>query len=334
LNDRERLLIQYGRFQFAKQPDKADQLVTDYLSEHPRDSLVLNIRCDRIWSRLDLTSAERCYQKLIDTDPNFVQAQNRLGYIAMAQSRFKDAEDAFKTYRFIAPDQANPHDSLGELLTLVGRYDEARHELDEAVRVRPDFCASYQHMVDASLLDGRSDLARQAVTRTRQIPACAEAAAAQDCQIARWDAALANDWQNVIAPRAGCRGGSDPVLRHLALLRLNRTDDAVGIEKEVGGEIQKGADSKFASESTLLHLEGVRLLASDNPKEAVAKFRAADSKLLFWGDGQGIMKLYNMLRLAEALDRNGEHSEAAATLKRLNDINPRFAKRFTAVVDR
>jgi hypothetical protein len=46
------------------------------------------------------------------------------------------------------------------------------------------------------------------------------------------------------------------------------------------------------------------------------------------------MKLYNMLRLAEALDRNGEHSEAAATLKRLNDINPRFAKRFTAVVDR
>jgi len=44
-----------------------------------------------------------------------------LGYIKMMQGRFAEAEESFMSYRFIAPDQANPHDSLGELYITTGR---------------------------------------------------------------------------------------------------------------------------------------------------------------------------------------------------------------------
>ena len=63
------------------------------------------------------------YQRLVEIAQNWVIAYNQLGYIAMASGRFVEAEEYFTSYRFVAPDQANPHDSLGELYLLLGRPD-------------------------------------------------------------------------------------------------------------------------------------------------------------------------------------------------------------------
>ena len=79
-------------------------------------------------------------------DPNWVVAHNALGYIKMMRERFSEAEEHFKSYRFIAPDQANPHDSLGELFVAVGRNDEAEASFETAIEIKSNFWPAYNHI--------------------------------------------------------------------------------------------------------------------------------------------------------------------------------------------
>ncbi len=147
LNDRERLMLDVVLARADHDEPRRARRVAEYLAEHPRDPWGLNLASADAWARQDWPEAEQLYRRLVEVDPNWLMARNHLGYIAMAQGRFAEAEEHFRIYKYVAPDQANPHDSLGELLILLGRYDEARAELEEAVRVRPDFCASYQNLL-------------------------------------------------------------------------------------------------------------------------------------------------------------------------------------------
>ena len=139
---RERLLVEYLLALVDHQPARAEAILSDYLARHPDDPYAIELSCGQLWERNRWPEAEAAYRRLIATDPNRVEAQNRLGYLALAQGRFAEAEEQFEIYRYIAPDQPNPHDSLGELLMLVGRWREARQELEEALRIKPDFCPS------------------------------------------------------------------------------------------------------------------------------------------------------------------------------------------------
>ena len=56
-----------------------------------------------------------------------------------------------------------------------------------------------------------------------------------------------------------------------------------------------------------------------------SRFDEADSNLLFWGEGQGILKLYNRLHLALALELSGHEEAAQQVLHSVEKINPSFA---------
>ena len=57
----------------------------------------------------------------------------------------------------MAPDQANPYDSLGEIRRTPGRYDEAIENLNKALALKPDFVESYGHLGVA--YEGKGDVA-------------------------------------------------------------------------------------------------------------------------------------------------------------------------------
>jgi len=90
-----------------------------------------------------------------------------LGYIRMMQGRFAEDEESFKSYRFIAPDQANPHDSLGELYITTGRYDEAEKILGLGSRLTPDSTRSTE---EARPQSSRFSLQERGAEETRNIP--------------------------------------------------------------------------------------------------------------------------------------------------------------------
>ena len=336
LTDRERFLVEHRLAQAAQEQDRARAVLEDYLEQAPKDPFALAARAVAAWTSQDWEVAEKYYKRLIKVDPNWVLAQNHLGYIAMAQGRFAEAEEAFKKYRFIAPDQANPHDSMGELLTLTGRYEEAVAELEESLAIREDFCASYYHLVDVMVLDGRPHEAYPILERSEAHCSGEHPLDQSRCELAFWADYLKGDFD---APwseeRAECLEASGPIsfLIHRMAALSGRWEEAEKVEAALAAHVEKTAQGAPEIESKnaygfLQHLQGVRLLAQGDVEGAIEKLETADEALYYWGQNQGILKLFNRLNLAFAYDRGGREADAAAVVEKVREVNAPFADQF------
>lgn len=329
LNRRERFLVNDILLRHDGEAAAADLALEDYLAAHPEDPFALSTACGLAWDRQDFERSRALYERLIAVDPNWVMARNHLGYLAMAQGRFEEAERHFETYAYIAPDQPNPHDSMAELKTLLGRYDNARAELEEALALRPNFCASYGHLLTVEILAG--EMARAAEVPERAGRHCDERLVERlACQYLSWDAAVgtppAEVWTSTPercrgpevvggapAVRAALAGGESEIFeRHVDHLRSVITERGEAGRKEL------------ALEGVVAHYEGVAAMARGRVREALRKFEAADGTLTYHGDDVGILKLANRAELARTQERLGDAAAAARTRESIAAVNPRF----------
>ena len=116
------------------------------------------------------------------------------------------------------------------------------------------------------------------------------------------------------------------LLEHCPLDKAEEIESAVaeGLEKRAGGskealQVQRGV---------LEHLKGVRLVAEGEADEAIAAMRNADSMLWYWGQDQGILKLFNRLNLVYALESAGREADASALLDAVAAVNRPFAEAY------
>lgn len=331
LTDRERFMVNVLIARWNGDDARASKLVEDYSARHPRDVWALSVKCDKAWNAQDLPQAGKCYEELLAADPNWVLAQNHLGYIAMSRGDFAGAEEAFRKYLFVAPDQANPHDSFGEMLTLVGRYDEAQKHLEQAIAIRPDFCDSYAHLVEVHSLAGDLDEADRTIARLAAQPSCSQMVGEMRCQISLWKAAEAGDWVSIPSIlEGGCEkyGADSLVLGQMAALNTGNRAAAIALEEKIRPNAVPAGDKKPGGESLLLHIEGNRLTAEGKPREAIGRYMLADESLPFWGNGRGTFKLFNQLMLVRAQRAAGDEAGAEQTLDGIRRVNPGFAERF------
>lgn len=332
LTDRERFMVSVVIARWNGDDARANELVEDYSARHPRDVWALSVKCDKAWNAQDLPQAGKCYEELLAADPNWVLAQNHLGYIAMSRGDFAGAEEAFRKYLFVAPDQANPHDSFGEMLTVVGRYEEAEKHLEQAIAIRPDFCDSYLHLVEVHSLAGEFDKADRTVARLAAQPLCTQMVGETRCQVSLWKAAEAGDWAAIpLILEQGCgRYEADSlVLGQLAALKTGDHAAAIALEEKIRPKAVPTKDNKRSgAESLLLHLEGNRLTAEGKLREAIGRYKLADESIPFWGNGRGTFKLFNQLMLARAQRAAGDESGAEKTLAGIRHVNPVFSERF------
>ena len=329
LTPRERFLITNALAKIDHRDAEAKAILDEFLATHPNDPFGIATAGREAWMTQDFVEAERLFKKLLATNPNRVEAQNLLGYIAMVQGRFGESEERFRTYRFIAPDQANPHDSLGELLIVVGRYDEARSELEAALAVKPDFCASYHHLMDAALAEG--DVAAMGAAAERAAGVCAEADVKRlSCRARSWLAFTDGDCQPILGDELAEVCEDDiSFLRHRCDLKERLFDAARAEEEKVEAETFEGDLPKERREylqGVALHMVGLRLVAEGQLESGSERLRRADEKFRFWGDGQGVLKLVNRLALARTLERTGEGSEAI--VEQVAAVNPALAARY------
>lgn len=330
LSDHESMIVDISLARVERNPAKMSQVLDDYLDEHPNDSYALNLRCGEAWDRKDFDVASKCYSRLLEKDPNWVNAQNNLGYIAMAQGRFDDAEESFKTYRYIAPDQANPHDSLGELYTVLGRYDEAEKELKKALEVRNDFCASHSHLMFLYSLTDQPEKALATSAAMKSFPVCAvDSSAYTDCSLALWTLANRKQWAEALdtAKKKGCIGksGDADVIAHGSALMLGEKETVAAIEQQARDRMNKfKAPDGSVNDSLLNHLLGSRAEYEGNYPEAIRLLQKADDRLVYWGDGEAMFKLFNLANLELALRKGGRLPEAAKIRQRIDSVNPKF----------
>ncbi len=333
LNERELFLLDLTLAGADQDEMRRSERIQSYLARHPRDPWALMRAATSAWDVQDWETAERLYEKLLEVDPNWVLARNNLGYIAMAQGRFAEAEDQFRTYRYAAPDQANPHDSLGELLILLGRYDEARAELEEALRVRPDFCASYWNLFRVEILDRRPEALAPLVARAKA--QCDPHLVVElSCFELAGRAFLTDDfdapWRDEPEVCAEFFTYPDPMLHALAL-RSGRRAEALAMEETARRRLEKAVGRSDRAlkdlKAMVALLEGQRLMVDGNFAEAIGKLREVDSDSTWWAaGGGGILKLVARHHLSGALEASGDPKGAAEVLERLRAVNPSFAE--------
>ncbi|MHB9001908.1 MAG: tetratricopeptide repeat protein [Thermoanaerobaculia bacterium] len=332
LTPREQFIIRYHAARWNGDDAAAAAILQQYSSRHPRDSWALRMNCQKLWDAQDLPGAGKCYEKLLQTAPNWVLALNNLGYIAMNKGDFVEAEEAFRKYLFVAPDQANPHDSFGEMLTIVGRYEEAEKHLEQAIAIRPDFCDSYAHLIEVQSLAGDLDKAERTVARLAAQPSCARFVGELRCQVSLWKAADARDWAAIpplVDGGCGKYQADSLVLGQMAALNTGNHAAAIALEEKLR-PLGLSKQKMSGSDSMLLHLEGNRLASEGKTREAIARYTHADGDLPFWGKGRGTFKLFNLLMLARAQRAAGEEADAQRTLASIGRVNPRFVERFEA----
>lgn len=323
LSERERTLIAIRVARLRRERDTAEKLIAGYLARHPHDSHILFVSCESAWAAQDWQKARECYEHVIEVDPNWVSAINNLGYIAMAQGRMDDAYDHFTTYRYIAPDQANPHDSMGELLTLLGRYDEAREQFLRAVELRPDYCASWEHLMLLENMRGRLGQFGADLERARRESGCERSVRLGKCALDILEAGPSGSSAREVIERPDCSDrlpGDVLVQAYMVELAAGRSEDLAALES-LARERGQGKNP------LLTHMSGARALEAGKYRAAAKAFEEIDEILVWFGDGQGLFKVYNRAALVVALEGAGERERAATLAEETRKINAQLFDR-------
>src|ERR1043165_3017020 len=127
-SDGERMLIQAteagANGNQTKQRETLERLVATY----PNDERAHFNLGGYYFGQQDYKQAIAHYKKATDLDPTYSTAFNILGYAYRQDENYTEAENAFKKYIELIPNDPNPYDSYAELLLKMGRFDEAiRH---------------------------------------------------------------------------------------------------------------------------------------------------------------------------------------------------------------
>jgi hypothetical protein len=236
----------------------------------------------------------------------------------MSRGNFAAAEANLRRYAFIAPDQANPHDSLGELYTLIGRWDDAERELRQALEINPRFVAAYEHLARLAALRGDAEAAERYVVQAVDVGEMSDGDVAGLRAAVRGWAALSRG--DVVSLRQAV---TDPAIKggdlDLALLRViaaGRSGDAAGARAawEASREAWPGLDEKGSAPVRAMFdlMEAVVLLTEGRAAAAVDATTKADEKLTYNADmGEGILKLVVRLFKVEALAGDARTRRAA-----------------------
>ena len=107
------------------------------MSVHTSTSAVITL-VNRITRRRSLITNKRPNSR-----PDYSTAFNILGYAYRQNEAYSDAENAFKKYIELIPNDPNPYDSYAELLLKMGRFDEAITQYNKALAIDPNFVNSY-----------------------------------------------------------------------------------------------------------------------------------------------------------------------------------------------
>ena len=140
-NERERYYILFEKALALGKKDEAKKILFDWIEQYPNDKIArfeLGFHYEIEYHMFN--EAIDQYKRVLDLDPGFRDAYNRLGYAYAHLGMKKEAMEYMAKYVSLAPDEVNPYDSLGELyMNLMGDYDNAEKAFLKAYQMQPEF---------------------------------------------------------------------------------------------------------------------------------------------------------------------------------------------------
>lgn len=142
----------------ATQREALDKLVSMY----PKDERTHMQMGNYLFGQQDFAGAVEHLTHASAINPDFAGAYNMLGYSHRSLDNLDDAKAAFAKYVELIPDEANPYDSLAELMMEMGDYEGSIANYRKALDIDPNFIASYGGISVNQSLKGEADLAQEA----------------------------------------------------------------------------------------------------------------------------------------------------------------------------
>lgn len=105
--------------------------------------------------------AIECCHRAIEIDSLGPWAYNQLAYAYDETGDFEKSIWAINKYISLAPDEANPYDSRGELYAYNGKLDQAIASYRKAVEIKPDFYSSWENLGTMLIFKGDYTQAKQ-----------------------------------------------------------------------------------------------------------------------------------------------------------------------------
>src|ERR1041384_1868750 len=99
--------------------------------------------------------------------PNYSPAYNILGYAYRQNDDYANAEQAFKKYIELIPNDPNPYDSYAELLLKMGKFDDAITQYRKALSIDPNFINSHNGIAAALTYSGKPNETAAEVQRSQ-----------------------------------------------------------------------------------------------------------------------------------------------------------------------
>lgn len=138
--DERRMIEAFRAFLLEEDYDRAVAIFRDLSEKYQSDPYLpgyLGLRYYMNLGRYD--EAVEQFHRALERDSSFVQAHNFLGHVALAKEDYAAAEQAFRRYVRLSPDQPQAYRSLGTLYRHTGRYDEAAAYYEQVLERDPDF---------------------------------------------------------------------------------------------------------------------------------------------------------------------------------------------------
>ena len=288
-SDAEKMQIRAFEAAVNGEPDVQRSQLRALVTAYPRDERAHNVYAIFLFGQQEYEPSIVEYQTATSINPDFAPPYKQLGYALRNVGDFEGAEDAFRTYTELIPNQPNPYDSYAELLMKMGRYEDSIAKYEQALDVDPNFVASYVGISNNRMFMEEMDEARAALAGLEEI--------------ARTDGER----------RQACTWAA------VSYLYENETEQAL-IEVQRRLDIAAETDDRAAM-SADLNMMGDILLSAGRAEEAAEKYEAS-VEMMKTSDATDDVKLaternhtYDMARVALVRGDLAVASELAASYR-------------------
>ncbi len=138
----EQLLIKASVAAINNNPLEVREIWLKLVEMYPNDERVHTSLAGSYYGQQEYDKAIEHYNQALTINPSFAPSYNMVGYSHWQVESYDEAEKAFKKYIELIPNDPNPHDSYGELLLKMGRFDESIAQYQNALKVDPNFSIS------------------------------------------------------------------------------------------------------------------------------------------------------------------------------------------------
>ncbi len=181
----ERLLIEAANAGINNNPEKRGQLLDQLVKSYPDDKRARTLIGFYYGGRDKDDLAIMELNKAVKIDKNYAPAYNALGYAYLKIEKFDQGEKAFKKYISLIPDEANPHDSIADLYTKMGKHLMAMDHYKKALELDGTFDFSQRKIGDNLIFLGKFEEARKAYEKANSISSSEGAKLINESRIAR-----------------------------------------------------------------------------------------------------------------------------------------------------